>query len=117
MGEYFTLAEAEAQVGKKYRSACGYADVPAGTTGTVVSLYMVRRDEYGVEVEWDRPEDREARSALIRGITRQMPGLGGGVVLHRRVQPRIDGFSKADLDLVFTGGELKGRRAMEPVTE
>lgn len=85
---HFTREEAVALIGKRFRATAGYADVPPGTVGRIVDLYQTG-GYYGVDVQWDRPHNRELR----------------------------DGFSKQDLETVFTGGPNKGKRAMEPLDE
>lgn len=123
VNDTFTKEEAEALIGKNFKATAGYANVPPGTIGTVVDTYGAPYAGYGVNVEWDRPEDREARESAIRSVSRivaEVPGRHGGrgLVKHVRiVKPLRDGFSKYELLGVFEGGEHKGKRFMEPVNE
>lgn len=47
----FTKAEAQAKVGLRVRTRVAFAEVPAGTLGTIISADRVI-DGYDVEVEW-----------------------------------------------------------------
>lgn len=99
MSEYYTESEARKMVGKRFRATAGYARVPAGTIGRVSGVYAVRQrrtDDYGIEVTWE--------------------GVAGGTPLDQeRAAAMTDGFSKTDMEMVFTGGPLDGKRAMVEV--
>ena len=87
---HFTREEAVQLIGKRFRNTAPYANVPAGTVGRVVDLYPVGGQRFGVDIQWDRP-------APLRELR--------------------DGFSKQDLEMIFTGGAEKGKRAMIPLDE
>lgn len=88
-GEDFTEAEARGLIGRRYRSTGRYSGVEPGSVGTVCATYSRGRGRFGVDVTWV-------------GIDVERGGL-------------TDGFSRADLALVFSGGPNKGRRAMVPM--
>ena len=92
---YFTRAEAEAQVGRRYRASGGYSGVPSGTAGRVSGVYEVAGRGFGVDVTWE--------------------GIPGGSPLDSDRGGLTDGFSRAELFLVLPRGPLAGRRAMEPI--
>ena len=58
---YYTLADAQAVLGKRVRTHQPYFLIPAGTTGTVVRLdtTYASQGDYGVIVQWDLPPDRD----------------------------------------------------------
>jgi hypothetical protein len=88
-GEDFTEAAARGFIGRRYRSTAQYSGVEPGSIGTVCDIYSRGGGRFGVDVTWE-------------GIDVERGGL-------------TDGFSWADLALVFTGGPNKGRRAMVPL--
>lgn len=94
---YFTRAEAEHLIGRRYRSTADYSGVPAGTTGKISGVYNVDNagECWGVDVTWD--------------------GIRGGSPADLERGGLTDGFSRSDLFLVFTGGPDIGRRAMVPL--
>lgn len=52
---YFTQSGAQGKVGKKVMALIEFANVPAGSTGRVVSCYKhsYGRDVWGVMIAWD----------------------------------------------------------------
>ena len=82
----FSKAEAEAELGRRYRATAGYAAVPAGSVGVVSAVSPAVGGGFGVEVTWE--------------------GVDGGRL--------VDGFSRAELLKVLREPPFVGRRAMVP---
>lgn len=95
--EYYTFDSARAMVGKRFRATAGYCGVPAGTVGRVTGIYEVNRwsDWWGIEVTWESIPPTCPLDTERGGLT--------------------DGFSRKDLEMVFTGGPNVGERAMVEV--
>jgi hypothetical protein len=56
--KYFTKSEAGKKVGKTIQTMFKFAEVPAGTCGTVITIYKANWDDkkgYGVNITWKLP--------------------------------------------------------------
>jgi cardiolipin synthase A/B len=95
--EYFTEAAAASLVGRRYRSTARYSRVAPGPIGRVTGRYVAGSAGrcFGVDVTWE--------------------GVRGGSPLDLERGGLTDGFSRAQLFTVFTGGPNTGRRAMVPL--
>jgi hypothetical protein len=92
--QYFTEAEAQILVGRRYRATARYAQVPEGSVGVVSGIYPVG-GRFGVDITWQ--------------------GIAGGSPLDLERGGLTDGFSRRDLALVFTAGVNRDKRAMVPL--